>query len=75
MTQKLIPDPQVCKRYGIHTMTLHRWDHDPHLNFPKPVHIRKRKYRAAEELDAVDEAQAAAPRSDIRIPAKSSNAA
>ena len=32
-----------------------RWDHDPDLNFPKPIRIRSRKYRDERELDAFDE--------------------
>jgi predicted DNA-binding transcriptional regulator AlpA len=50
---RLIPDPEVRKRYGgISEMTLWRWDHDPALNFPKPVRIRNRKYRRLRELHA-----------------------
>jgi predicted DNA-binding transcriptional regulator AlpA len=56
MTKKLLPDPQVCRRYGISAMTLWRWDRDPTLNFPKPIYIRKRKYRDEAELDAHDAA-------------------
>ena len=55
---KLIPDPQVLRRYRISAMTLWRWDRDPALNFPPPIRIRKRKYRAAADLDQWDAAQA-----------------
>jgi predicted DNA-binding transcriptional regulator AlpA len=51
---KLIPDPVVRQRYGVSSMTLWRWDHDPALNFPKPTYIRGRKYRSSDELDAFD---------------------
>jgi predicted DNA-binding transcriptional regulator AlpA len=54
---KLIPDAQVCARYGVTVMTLWRWDRDASLSFPKPVYIRKRKYRDVSELDAFDAAQ------------------
>jgi predicted DNA-binding transcriptional regulator AlpA len=37
MTKKLLPDTQVCKRYGVVSYTLWRWQHDPELDFPKPV--------------------------------------
>jgi hypothetical protein len=57
--QQLIPDSLVAKRYGVSLMTLWRWDNDPELNFPKPVYIRKRKYRSAEELAEFDAACAA----------------
>jgi hypothetical protein len=53
---RLIPDPQVLKRYGVTAMTLWRWDRDPSLGFPKPLYIRGRKYRDERELDAFDAA-------------------
>jgi predicted DNA-binding transcriptional regulator AlpA len=49
-TQKLIPDPQVAKDLGRSLRTLARWDEDPKLNFPKPIPIKGRKYRDADEL-------------------------
>jgi predicted DNA-binding transcriptional regulator AlpA len=59
---ELIPDPQVCERYSIVSMTLWRWDHDQTLHFPKPVRIRRRKYRKLAELVAWERAQARASR-------------
>jgi predicted DNA-binding transcriptional regulator AlpA len=49
--RRLLPDPQVWKRYGVTAMTLYRWDHNPALNFPKPVVIGRRKYRDEAELE------------------------
>jgi hypothetical protein len=58
--RKLIPDSKVAKeRYGVSAMTLWRWDRDPELNFPKPIRIRGRKYRDADELDGFDACRAA----------------
>jgi predicted DNA-binding transcriptional regulator AlpA len=59
---ELVPDPQVCERYSIVPMTLWRWDHDNTLQFPKPVRIRRRKYRRLSELVAWERAQARASR-------------
>ncbi len=56
--RRLIPDPEVCRRYHVHSSTLYNWDHDPELNFPKPVRIKKRKYRDEEELDEFDRKRA-----------------
>jgi hypothetical protein len=53
----LLPDPKVCVRYDITPMTLWRWDRDPDLGFPKPIRIRRRKYRKLEELKAFDDIQ------------------
>jgi predicted DNA-binding transcriptional regulator AlpA len=55
--KRLVPDRKVCERYGVTPMTLWRWDHDAALGFPKPVIIRKRKYRLESDLDAFDAAQ------------------
>jgi predicted DNA-binding transcriptional regulator AlpA len=60
MQKSLIPDPIVAKRYHVSFTTLWRWDRDPDLNFPKPIRIRGRKYRDADELDAFDAARARA---------------
>ena len=57
--RRLIPDPKVCQRYGVHPSTLYNWDKDPKLNFPKPVRINKRKFRDEGELDEFDAARAA----------------
>jgi hypothetical protein len=47
---RLIPDPDVAKRYGRALMTLWRWDHDPSIGFPPPYRIDGRKYRRESEL-------------------------
>jgi predicted DNA-binding transcriptional regulator AlpA len=48
-SKRLIPDSEVCRRYGVVAYTLWRWDHDkPELGFPKPVRINGRKYRVRE---------------------------
>ena len=57
--RRLIPDPEVCRRYSVHSSTLRNWDNDPDLNFPKPIRINKRKFRDEAELDKFDRARAA----------------
>jgi hypothetical protein len=47
----LVPDPRVCREFGITAMTLWRWDEDPTLDFPPPIKIRKRKFRSRHALD------------------------
>jgi predicted DNA-binding transcriptional regulator AlpA len=52
---RLIPDSEVCRRYGVVGFTLWRWDHEnPELGFPKPIRINGRKYRVEAELDEFD---------------------
>ena len=58
-TARLLPDRDVCVRYGICSRTLFRWDRDLKLGFPKPRFINHRKYRSEEELAAWDQALAA----------------
>jgi len=57
--RRLIPDPEVCRRYGVHTSTLYNWDHDEKLGFPKPVRINNRKFRYEDELNRFDSERAA----------------
>jgi|RhiMethySRZTD1v2_1073278.scaffolds.fasta_scaffold4843472_2 predicted DNA-binding transcriptional regulator AlpA len=57
--RRYLPDPQVCRRYGVTAMTLWRWDHDPSVNFPKPIRINRRKYRDEAELEAWERQRAA----------------
>jgi predicted DNA-binding transcriptional regulator AlpA len=56
--RRLLPDPQVCARYGIHSSTLRNWDLNSALKFPKPIRINNRKFRDEEELEAFDRARA-----------------
>ena len=58
--KRLLPAPVVCRRYGVSAMTIWRWEHDPQLDFPKAIRIRRRKYRDERELDAFDARQAEA---------------
>jgi predicted DNA-binding transcriptional regulator AlpA len=52
--KKLLPERKVCQRYGVCLSTLWRWDRDEALGFPKPIVIRKRKYRLESDLDVFD---------------------
>ena len=63
--RRLVPDPQVCRRYGVHTSTLYNWDRDEKLGFPKPVRINGRKYRVEDELNEFDAARAAERRTEL----------
>jgi predicted DNA-binding transcriptional regulator AlpA len=59
---RLVPAPEVCRRYGISQMTLWRWMDDVRLGFPVPVKIRNRNYFREDELDAFDTRMAATGR-------------
>ena len=50
----LLPDKQVAQRYGVSVRSLERWDKISDLNFPRPIYIRRRRYRNIAKLDAWD---------------------
>jgi predicted DNA-binding transcriptional regulator AlpA len=50
-SEESVPDPQVCREFGISAMTLWRWDHDHTLSFPPPIRIRNRKFRSRRQLE------------------------
>jgi predicted DNA-binding transcriptional regulator AlpA len=50
--EKYLTGPQVLTRYHISEMTLHRWQKDDKLDFPKPMIVRRRKFFLEAELTA-----------------------
>jgi len=48
---QFVPDPQVCKEFGITAMTLWRWDRDPDLGFAPRIQIRGKNYRSRQLLE------------------------
>ncbi|MEY9328266.1 helix-turn-helix transcriptional regulator [Sinorhizobium fredii] len=44
--------PQVAERYKICGMTLHRWQKDARLSFPKPMVVNRRKFFKVDDLTA-----------------------
>jgi hypothetical protein len=51
-TGDLVPDTRVIREFGISSMTLHRWTHDPKLGFPPAIKIRNRNFRSRKQLEA-----------------------
>jgi hypothetical protein len=56
---ELIPDARVAQRYGVHSITVGRWDANHELGFPAPVIINRRKYRRRAELEAWERSRVA----------------
>jgi hypothetical protein len=54
----LLPDRLVAERYDVTVRSLERWDQKTELGFPKPVYIRRRRFRVIDELDEWDRANA-----------------
>lgn len=66
MEQKLISATAVRDLCGgISDMTLWRWLQDPDLEFPRPVHIQRRRYWREVEMLGWLEAQAEAQRGAV----------
>jgi hypothetical protein len=53
--ETLVPDPVVCREFGIVSMSLWRWTRDPELNFPPAIRIRGRNFRSRRQLEAFKE--------------------
>ena len=62
--RKLIPNKEVCARYGVHPITIDRWKRDPKLGFPPGYKIRERNYQDEAELDEFDARQRVAASED-----------
>ena len=52
-----IPGPKVRARYGVTDMTIHRWLHDEHMDFPRPYYFGRFRYWLLTELEAWERAQ------------------
>jgi hypothetical protein len=48
---QFVPDPEVWSEFGVTSMTGYRWTHDPDLNFPPPIKVRKRNFRSRALLE------------------------
>ncbi len=49
-SRKLVSAPQVRAAFSISEMTLWRWLNEPAMNFPKPIHINRRRYFRENEI-------------------------
>ena len=47
-----IPARHVWERYGVTSMTLHRWLRDERMNFPAPVYLGRMRFWRIAELEA-----------------------
>lgn len=45
-----LPAPKVWRRYNRSDMTLHRWLHDPAMNFPQPTYFGRYRYWRLSDL-------------------------
>jgi predicted DNA-binding transcriptional regulator AlpA len=53
-----IPARRVWERYGVTSMTLHRWLADERLDFPRPVYIGRMRFWRVADLEAWEAEQA-----------------
>ncbi len=52
-----LPARRVWERYGITSMTLHRWQRDERLGFPQPVYVGRFRYWKMHELIAWEQSR------------------
>lgn len=52
-----LPARAVWSRYGVTSMTLHRWLRDPKLNFPEPTYLGRFRYWRLADLEAWERSQ------------------
>jgi predicted DNA-binding transcriptional regulator AlpA len=45
-----LPRVRLAETLGVTTMTIHRWERNPKLNFPKPSVINSRKFWQRDEI-------------------------
>ena len=51
VVDEFVPDPMVCREFGITPMTLWRWDRDSELGFPPAAQIRGRNFRSRRQIE------------------------
>ena len=54
-----LPGPKTAHRYGVSDRTIVRWEQDPALGFPQPMHVNGRKFYPLDELEAWERSRAA----------------
>ena len=54
-----LPARRVWERYGICSMTLHRWLADKRMNFPKPTYLGRFRYWKLSALQTWERQQTA----------------
>jgi predicted DNA-binding transcriptional regulator AlpA len=65
----------LMARYGVADRTIDRWLADPHLGFPQPMVIKRRRYWDETEVDAFDAAQRARREAMLRDEAETTTIA
>jgi predicted DNA-binding transcriptional regulator AlpA len=56
-TADFLPASAVWTRYGVTSMTIHRWLADPDLNFPRPFYLGRFRFWRIAELVAWEASQ------------------
>jgi predicted DNA-binding transcriptional regulator AlpA len=50
--ERWMTGPQLVEYYGVTSMTIWRWWHDPELGFPRPLTVRRRNFWSVSDLRA-----------------------
>lgn len=57
--ETFLPARRVWQRYGVTSMSLHRWLADDRMDFPKPTYLGRFRYWKLAELEAWERSRAA----------------
>jgi hypothetical protein len=57
ISENFLPARRVWERYGVTSMTLHRWLGDERLNFPAPHYFGRCRFWKLAELEVWERAQ------------------
>ena len=57
-SEGFLPARRTWERYGVTSMTLHRWIADEGMNFPPPVYIGRFRYWKISDLELWERKQA-----------------
>lgn len=55
---RLLPAAEVREIFGVSDMSIWRWQADDHMQFPKPLMIRRRRYWRRGDIVAFQQRQA-----------------
>ena len=62
LSENFLPASSVWNRYGVTSMTIHRWLADPDLQFPRPFYLGRFRFWRIAELEAWEAKQPRVPK-------------
>jgi predicted DNA-binding transcriptional regulator AlpA len=70
LSENFLPASSVWNRYGVTSMTIHRWLPDPDLQFPRPFYLGRFRFWRIAELEAWEAKQPRVPKPFVQAKPK-----